>query len=331
MRIYGWDFLRGCVIYFFFYNAFLLEANVNDEERENLQVKKFVIITIGRSGHSWLVSLLRSHPQILGLYHEPLTSWWWGTNSEAMREWLSKGFGWTTSPLHPTLIPNQASFNPPSKLKHLLNETSYRQGMEGNIQETFRKIRNSGNYAIGLSTKLNGLPTNFDKQHIKKFFLQHNFSVIFQSRRNLVEGSISELTFTQSVGKSVHKGIRGAAVHVPEKQFCHHLRNRVKKQNEMSETEYDFRLKGCKCLSIWYEDQVKHLSFTLRSVLEFLGLNTEIDEMYSNIKKWSPSKLSERIENFKPLLNQTCGQNLGNFICGEISRLVCLDFFSDGR
>mmetsp|Transcript_14420 Transcript_14420/g.40953 ORF Transcript_14420/g.40953 Transcript_14420/m.40953 type:complete len:335 (-) Transcript_14420:137-1141(-) len=292
-------------------------------------VKKFVIITIGRSGHSWLVDLLRQHPQIVGLYHEPLTNWWWGKNSSAMREWLERSMGWKKPPHLPVFLPSQLEYFGPRDVVNLVPAHKYKAGMEGDISRHYQKLSNRRytHYGIGLSTKLSGFPHLSDKKYVTSFFQEHNFSVIFQSRKNIVAGAISEMSFSQFVANSAGSS-NISALHISTETFCHHLRERWKRQEHMVNSELHFRRQGSNCLRVWYEDQVDNLPGTLEKIYNFLDIDSPEGSkiLTSRHAKWSPIKLTDRIQNFETLFSDVCRDNTST-VCDKLQKPVCLDFF----
>lgn len=227
--------------------------------------KHFVIIFEGRTGSSYVVSCLNSHPDIL---------------------------------CYPEILANSTE----TKQKKTLNTFARNQSLAPNnlisLRDAYFHCKNTKQHPVqvsGFKTKLHQLK---NLPSFYRFIHKHQFKLIYLKRKNLLKSIISELNAIRL--KKKH-GIYNAentnqiqgSIYIDPEKFITHLQQRL-----LSETAHETFFNACQLSKhiFYYEDMIKSELLFFQELLFYL--NVEPISLQGKFHKNTPDNISDAIANY---------------------------------
>ena len=234
-------------------------------------VRKFVLVTEGRTGSTWVIHLLESHPEIVcfgELFHENF----YGTLPDGSQDIVTWNSYTASLPrAHGRIERFRMYFK-------YFDQYIYRQ--------------RPGRKAIGFKLSYTQAVRGFA---ILAYLKAHRVSVIHLLRRNHLDRILSEDAIHARAQLHARVGVTVAPVQIhlePES-----LLRRIEDRDQQNRSAREFYSKlGVPCFELFYEDLLKDQS-AMVGVLRFLGVDPT-QPLHSPLQKLNPTDHRQIIANF---------------------------------
>lgn len=248
---------------------------------------KFCVITTPRSGSTWLATLLDSHPQIKS-FEEPFI---WRAERP---NWTDKDF-----PTYYNYKTNLDKKSPLTLFRYLDILDTYKSDNDFDI--------------IGFKIMYNQIQEN--PEVIIKLLLDR-YRIVHLIRQNYLDIIISRAAKRQH--RIAHSNQIESSQIQSTKQVVLDTSSLIADLNRCSRNNKLFRtllkLMPLPVLEITYESMQKDYNQVLRSVADFLGVNSDAIAFKSELKKLNKGDYAEKIANYEGVVETLTGSNYLKFL-----------------